>query len=104
MSVDNIMNLLEFVLNNNYFVVDGAFYKQIFDCPMGSPVSAILANLVMDHVKERALNTAPHPPKWSYRYVDDSHVCIALEHLPEFHSCLPEKHLFYFHIFTRNVN
>ena len=62
MSVNNIMNLLEFVLDNNSFIVDGTFYKQIFGYPMGSPVSAILANLVVEHVKESALNTAPHPP------------------------------------------
>lgn len=89
MSVDSIMNLLEFVLDNNYFIVDGTFYKQIFGCPMGSPVSAILANLVMEHVEERALITAPHPPKRWYRYVDDSHaVGITREHLTEFHSHL----------------
>ena len=88
MSVDNIMNLLEFVLGNNYFIVDGTFYKQKFGCPMGSPVSAILENLVMEHLEERALITSPHPPKWWYRYVDDSHVCIACEHLKEFHSHL----------------
>ena len=39
----------------------------------------------MEHVEERALITAPHPPKWWYRYVDDSHVYIAREHLTEFH-------------------
>jgi len=72
------------VLNNNYFIVDSKFYKQILGFLMGSPASAILAN----YVEERALNTAPHPPKWWYRYVDDSHVCIAREHLTEFHSHL----------------
>ena len=82
------MKLLDFVLDNNYFVFGGAFYKQIFGCPMGSPVSAILANLVMEHVEERALSTALHPPKWWYRYVDDSHLCLAREHLTEFHSHL----------------
>ncbi|XP_068697177.1 uncharacterized protein [Montipora foliosa] len=88
MSVNNVMNLLEFVLDNNYFIVDGTLYKQILGCPMGSPVSAILGNLVMEHVEERALIAAPHPPKWWYRYVDDSHVCITREHLTEFHSHL----------------
>ena len=43
---------------------------------MGSPKSAILANLVMEHIEERALATASHPPKWWYWYVDDSHACI----------------------------
>ena len=59
MSVDRIRNLLELVLDNNYSViVDGTFYKQMFGCPMGSPVSAILANLAMEHVAERAFT---HP-------------------------------------------
>ena len=55
---------------------------------MGSPASAILANLAKDYVEERALNTTPRPPKWWYRYVDDSHVCIAREQLTEFYSHL----------------
>ena len=55
---------------------------------MGSPVSAILANLVMEHVEERALDTTPHSPKWWYRYVDDSNVCLSREHLTEFHNHL----------------
>ena len=66
-------------------IVDGTFYKRILGCSMGSPVSAILVNLVMEHVEGRALITAPHPRMWGYRYVDDSHVCIAREHLTEFH-------------------
>ena len=63
LSVTNIMKLLEFVLDNNYFVYQGTHYKQVFGCPMGSPVSAILANLVMEHIEEEALNTEPHPPR-----------------------------------------
>ena len=59
MSVDSIMILLEFVLDNNYFIVDGTFYKQIFGCPMGSPVSAILANLVRNTSKRELCS--PHP-------------------------------------------
>ena len=49
------MALLQFVLDNNFFVFQGNHFQQIFGCPMGSPVSAILANLVMEHVEEKAL-------------------------------------------------
>ncbi|XP_068697470.1 uncharacterized protein [Montipora foliosa] len=55
---------------------------------MGSPVSAILANLVMEYVDEKALLSAPNSPKWWIRYVDDSHVCIKREHADEFHAHL----------------
>ena len=42
----------------------------------------------MKHVKEKALSTAPNPPKWWFRYIDDSHVCIKREHVDEFHAHL----------------
>ena len=88
LSSDNVMRLLEFVLNNIYFTFQGTHYQQVFGCPMGSPISAILANLVMEHIEERALATAPHPPKWWYRYVDDSHACIHKQFIEEFHAHL----------------
>lgn len=55
---------------------------------MGSPVSAILSNLVMEFIEETAMATALHQPKWWYRYVDDSNVCLRHEHLTEFHDHL----------------
>ena len=82
------MALLQFVLDNNFFVFQGSHFQQIFGCPMGSPVSAILANLVMEHVEEKALSSAPNPPKWWFRYVDDSHVCMKREYVDEFHAHL----------------
>ena len=42
----------------HYFIFQGSHFQQIFGCPMGSPVSAILANLVMEHVEEKALSSA----------------------------------------------
>ena len=55
---------------------------------MGSAVSAILANLVMEYVKEKALLSAPSPPKCSFRYVDDSHVCVKRDHVDKLYSHL----------------
>ena len=76
LSVDNILKLSDFVLNHNYFKYDGDHYKQIFGCGMGSPISPVLAHLVMEEIEETAISTFPHPPKWCFRYVDDSHSCL----------------------------
>ena len=86
LSVQNIMALLQFDLHNDSFVFQGSHFQHIFGCPMGSSVSAILANLVMEYVEEKALSSAPNPPKWRFRYVDDSHACLKRKHVNELHS------------------
>ena len=55
---------------------------------MGSPISPVLADLVMEEIKETAISTFRHPPKWWFRYVDDSHSCLKKDEVDEFH-----KHL-----------
>ena len=76
LSINNIMKLLKFVLDNCYFEYENTPYQQVFGCPMGSPVSALLANMVMEHIEEQALSTFVARPKWWFRYVDDSHACL----------------------------
>ena len=87
-SVENIINLLELVLNNKFFTHDSVYYQQVFDCPMESPVSAILSNLVMEYVEETVLSSALYPPKWWCRFFDDSHWCLHCDYVEEFHSHL----------------
>ena len=55
---------------------------------MGSPVSATVANLVMEYVEESAISTVPHVPRWWNRYMDDSHACLQKEYVQEFHDHL----------------
>ena len=86
-SVTNIMRLLEFVLKNSFFTYEQEHYQQTFGC-LGSPVSATIANLVMEYIEERAISTATHPPRWWYRYVDDSHGCLKKDYVQEFHDHL----------------
>ena len=43
---------------------------------MGSPVSAVIAELVMQRVEKIALETSSVPIRWWKRYVDDSNACL----------------------------
>ena len=45
--------------------------QQVFVTAMGSPFSAIIANMVMEDVEQRALATSPVKPFFWKRYVDD---------------------------------
>ena len=66
LSVYNILRLSDSVqvLNHNYFKYDGDHYKQIFGCAMGSPISPVLEDLVMEEIEETAISTFPYLPKW----------------------------------------
>ena len=62
---------------------------------MGSPVSPIVANLYMEYLEQKALSTAPHPPRFWHRYVDDTFVIHKeankqgfLQHINSVHSAI----------------
>ena len=61
LSVDDIVNLLSLCLEATFLSFRGKVYQQVHGTAMGSPVSMVVANLVMEDVEERALATF-HPP------------------------------------------
>ena len=71
-SVQHIIDLLGFCLNNTYFSFQNEFYEQVEEVAMGSPVSPIVANLYMEHFEREALHSASNPPRYWYRFVDDT--------------------------------
>jgi hypothetical protein len=87
-SINNIIKLLEFVLRKSYFKYDGCHYQQISGCAMGSQICATLANIVMEHIEEIAITTAPHPPRSWFRFVDNNHTCLRKDYVSEFHDHL----------------
>ena len=59
---------------------------------MGSPLSPVLSNLFMEYFEESALASAPHPPKFWGRYVDDTGVIIRKEHEQELFDHINSQH------------
>ena len=83
-SVDGIMDLLTLCLNATFLQFTGKVYQQVYGTAMGSPVSVVIANLVMEDVGERALTTFhPHPRFWR-RYVDDTFTALPRDLVQQF--------------------
>ena len=76
LEVEEVVQLLDFCLNATYFAFRGSFFQQTFGTAMGSPVSVTVANLVMESIEERALESFNVPVRFWKRYVDDA--CTAL--------------------------
>ncbi|XP_040922260.1 uncharacterized protein LOC121200823, partial [Toxotes jaculatrix] len=82
---DQICQLLDLCLNTTYFQFNSKFYRQKHGWSMGSPVSAIVANLYMEMVEQKALNSFKGtPPSHWFRYVDDTWVKIKTQDLQAF--------------------
>ena len=74
---ERIAELLQLCLKSTYFSYNGEFYEQRQGAAMGSPVSAVVANLYMEFFEELALQSAPSRPRFWKRYVDDT--CCIME-------------------------
>ena len=64
MTLEEFVNLLQMVVDTTYFQYNGVIYEQTFGMAMGSLLSPVLGNLFMEEFECKALDTAPHPPKF----------------------------------------
>ena len=84
------MDLLNLCLTSTYFQYNGKHYKQLHGTAMGSPVSVVVAEIVMQNIEESALSTCRQTiPLW-LRYVDDTFTAVRLEEIDAFHHHLNE--------------
>jgi hypothetical protein len=70
---DELLNLLNFILEQNYFQFKNQFYKQNDGLAMGAPTSAILADTFIQYPEHTVIYQIlkKHQIIDYYRYVDD---------------------------------
>ena len=88
---EDIMDLLNLCLTSTYFQYNGRHYKQLHGTAMGSPVSVVVAEIVMKHVEESTLATCRQTiPLW-LRCVDDTFTAVHKDEIDDFHDHLNEQ-------------
>ena len=75
-------------LNATFLQFRGKVYQQVHGTAMGSPVSVVIANLLMEDVEERVLTTFHPPPRFWRRYVDDTFTALPRDLVQQFLSHL----------------
>jgi len=73
LDLDLIMTLVQFILYNNYFEIDGLFFRQVSGVAMGTPC-AVMISVIYVHMLETATSLAIDPqskPLYLVRYIDD---------------------------------
>ncbi|XP_018374076.1 PREDICTED: uncharacterized protein LOC108768217 [Trachymyrmex cornetzi] len=73
---EEFLEAVKLVLDSTFFVFDKKIYKQSFGTPMGSPLSPVVADLVMRRLEGVALMSFNKDVPFYYRYVDD--ICLAV--------------------------
>ncbi|CAF3496040.1 unnamed protein product [Rotaria sp. Silwood1] len=57
LTVDTIIELIRFVLQNQYFIFDNKIYRQIKGCGSGQPLNHLLANIYMFYWQQELVKT-----------------------------------------------
>ncbi|BHF70506.1 hypothetical protein SprV_0301368500 [Sparganum proliferum] len=83
LKTEHLMRLFEFC-QQIFFTFAGETYEQIKETPMGSPVSGLVAELVLQESEKIAF--IQHEPVLWRRYVNDTFVIVKKDMLQHFHS------------------
>lgn len=70
-NLDLFLEIVNFCLECSYFSYRGNYYKQIFGTAMGSPLSPIIADLVMESLLDNVVSRLNFPIPLIKKYVDD---------------------------------
>ena len=76
MSCTEFIEVIKFILNNNFLQFNKKFYKQTFGSAMGNPFSPILSDIVMEDLEIECIEKLNVKPLFYFRYVDDILLCV----------------------------
>jgi len=68
---NEFLSAITFVLSSTHFTFNSIIYKQTYGTPMGSPLSPVIADAVMQDLETVCLNMINCHLIFYYRYVDD---------------------------------
>jgi len=68
---EEFIEAIKLILLSTYFIFNNEIYRQTFGSPMGSPLSPIIANLVLQDLEDKALERINCCIPFYFRYVDD---------------------------------
>jgi len=68
---EEFLKALKLIIDSTYFSFNDKFYRQKFGTPMGSPLSPIIADVVLQDIEKRALGRLGIEVPFYMRYVDD---------------------------------
>jgi len=88
----DFLKAIKLILESTFFVFNDKIYKQKFGTPMGSPLSPILADLVMQDLETYALKKLGMEIPFYYRYVDDIALAVPRHKSNEFLSTFNSFH------------
>jgi len=68
---DEFLKAIKLILSSTYFVFNKKIYRQTYGTPMGTPLSPIIAHMVLQDLEEEALEKIHCNIPFYYRYVDE---------------------------------
>jgi hypothetical protein len=68
------LNLIEIYLTLNFFTFKGIFYEQTNGTTMGSSLSPMVTNILMEHFETLVLNSFHLKPKCKFPFIDDTFI------------------------------
>ena len=98
---DDIRDLLKLCLTCSFFQYNGKHCKQLHGTAMGSPVSGVVAEIVMQNIEQQALATYKETlPLW-LRYVDVTFTAVQMDEIDFLHEHLNKQNIYI--QFTREI-